>query len=121
MEDKVIKGLLQAEKLVQKIKKKVKRNDLDYTIQAVIDSTNPSVVKYAVRITPINEATGPLVFVADSVKELQEKLQYRLDNGLDETELQINYHESMVKNIENTLEFHRSRAEELKNKKEGEE
>lgn len=121
MEDKVKKSLLEAEKLVQKIKKKVKRNDLDYTIQYVMDSTNPSVLKYALRITPINEALGPITIVADTGKELLEKLQYRLDNGLEENELQIAYHESMVKNLENTIKFHKERAEALKKEEKGEE
>lgn len=113
MEDKVVKGLLKAEKIVLKIKKKVKRNDLDYTIQAVIDSTNPGVVKYAARITPLNEATGPLVFVADSIKELQEKLQYRLENGIDEKDITLKYHEAMVKNLTNTLSYHEQMVEDI--------
>lgn len=120
MEDKVVTGLLKAEKLVQKIKKKVKRNDLDYTIQAVVESINIGEVKYAVRITPINESVGPMVFVADSVKELNEKLQYRLDNGLDADDIEINYHESMLKNLSNTFDFHKMRIEQINKLKEEE-
>lgn len=121
MEDKVKKGLLEAEKLVQKIKKKVKRNDLDYTIQAVLDSTAPGVVRYAVRVTPINEAVAPMVFVGDTIQELHDKIKFRLDNGLDEKEIELNYHESMIKNIEKTIEFHKARVEELKEEDEQDE
>lgn len=120
-EDKTTKSLLEAEKLVQKIKNKVKRHDLDYTIQAVIDSTTPNTIRFAVRVTPLNEAVGPIIFVANSGPELLEKLQYRLDNGLDEDELMINYHESMVKNVEKTLKYHQDKIEELNNKEEEEE
>ena len=121
MEDKITKGLLQAEKLVQKIKKKVKRNDLDYTIQAVVDSTAPSTIRYAVRITPINEAVGPMVFVANSIQELHEKLEYRLENGLDQEDLEVKYHEAMIANLTKSREFHEERVKELKIKEEGEE
>ncbi len=117
MADKTINGLLKAEKLVNKIKKKVRRNDLDYTIQAVIDSTAPGVVRYALRITPINEALGPMVFVANSIEELHEKLQYRLDNGLETEDIEIAYHEAMVKNLQSTIGFHETRVDELKKQK----
>lgn len=113
MEDKTKKSLLEAEKLVMKIKKKVKRNDLDYTVQAVLDSTMPSTVRFAVRITPINEATGPMIFVANTGKELLEKIQYRLDNGLDETEIQKDFHKFTIANINKTIEYHEEALKKL--------
>jgi len=114
MEDKTKKSLLEAEKLVMKIKKKVKRNDLDYTIQAVLDSTMPGQVNFAVRITPINEASAPMIFVARTGKELVEKMNYRLENGLDEVEIQKDYHKFSIANIQKTIEYHEEQLEKLK-------
>lgn len=119
--DEVKKSLLEAEKLVVKIKKKVRRQDLDYTIQYVMDSTNPGVLKYGLIITPINEATGPMKFVASTGKELLEKLKYRLDNGLDQVEMQKDFHKFTIANIKKTIQYHEEQLKVLEQQEQEEE
>ena len=53
--------LLKAEKLLIKIRKNLKRNDLDYTLQISMNATQPGKLRYAAQINPpVDQPFGQL-------------------------------------------------------------
>lgn len=112
--DNIKTTMLKAEKLAIKIKKQLKRYDLDYTIQVSVNSTRPNKISYALQITPPAEGLGPVTFVThDDAKEFLEKIEAQT-RKIDIEFVEIAYHEAQIKSSEHNIELHKNRIEELK-------
>lgn len=108
MTDTIKTTLLEAEKLAIKIKKKAKRNDLDFTVQVSISSNDPKQTYFAAQITPFAEGIAPQTFIAKTGEELINKMQAALDGKVSPSQIERAYHESQIAHAKRTIEFHES-------------
>lgn len=106
MADTIKNTLFAAEKLAIKIKKKARRNDLDFTVQVSVSSNDPKSVYYAAQITPFAEGIAPQTFIAKSGQELLDKMQAALDGKVSPSDIERAYHESQITHAKRTIEFH---------------
>ena len=112
--------MLEAEKLAIRIKKKLKRNDLDFTVQVSLSSNDPGKIYYATQITPVAEGIAPMTFIAPNGDELIAKLKDALDNKLDPEQVEKAYHESQIHHANRTIKFHEERIKEIEEPEEEE-
>lgn len=90
------KELLRARNLVNKIIKKFKRSDLEYTIQASISSVHPDKVVYCAQIEAPANGLAPLTWICNSKEELIEKLTLS-EKGLNQKAVEKAYIEAEIK------------------------
>lgn len=108
------KDLQKLEKLAIKLVNKLKRRDLDYTIQASINSTDRTVVRYAVQITSPANGLMPITFIGLTPEELFDKIKVATKN-IDYDKVEEAYHEAQILACERTIQGHKERIEEIKN------
>lgn len=120
MVDTIKNTLLEAEKLAVKIKKKAKRNDLDYSIQISVSAADPKTIYYAAQITPMAEGIAPQTFIAKDGDQLLKKMQDALDLKMSASQIEKAYHEAQMKHAERTVAYHKESIEKL-DKEENEE
>lgn len=110
---KDIKEVMQkAERLAIKIKKKIKRNDLDFSVQVSVSSQDPGTVYYALQITPVAEGIAPMTFIDPDADKFIEKIEKQLEN-LDPTMVEKEYHKAQITHAERTITFHKERITEI--------
>ena len=107
------KELKKARTLVNKIVKNLKRNDLDYTIQASISSIHPDRVVYCAQIESPANGLAPLTWICNSKEELIEKLTLS-EKGLDQKAVEKAYIEAEIKRAKEKQEFFEEKLVELK-------
>ncbi len=119
MQKELEKDLKKIEKVVVKLVNKLKRSDLDYTVQASINSTDRTVVKYAAQITPPAEGLAPITMISLTSEELIDKIKVATKN-IDYEKVEQAYHEAQIQACERTIKGHKERIEEINslNKKE---
>lgn len=106
--------LQKIEKKLVKLRNKMGRKDLEYLVQVSINSTDPTVVRYAVQMTPPAEGLAPITFIGNTVAELVERIE-AATKGIDLTEVEKAYHEAQVVACERTIAHHKERLEKLNN------
>ena len=100
------KDLLQAEKTVKKILRKVFKNSLlDYSVQATISSMTPGKIKYGVFISSPSRHIQDITFMFESFEELDKTLQECLKEW--------NYADIQKTELESRANSFRSRAEDM--------
>ena len=104
--------MLKAEKLAVKIKKKVKRNDLDFSVQVSVSSQDPKKIYYALQITPIAEGIAPMTFIDSDADEFIAKIERQLEN-LDPNLIEKEYHKAQITHAKRTITFHEERITEI--------
>lgn len=113
MSDTIKQTMLKAEKLAIKIKKKIKRNDLDFSVQVSLSSQDPGKIYYALQITPVAEGIAPMTFIKQSEEEFIEAIEAQLEN-LDAQVIEESYHESQIAHAKRTITFHEERIKSMK-------
>ncbi len=114
------KDLRKLEKGLLKLRNNLKRADLDFTVQASINSTNPHVVIYAASMTAPAAGLAPLTFIASSTEALYEKIK-AAQKHIDYDAVELAYHEAQIQSCNKTIEGHQDRIDELKNQEREEE
>lgn len=112
MADKITQNLQKIEELVVKLINKQPRKDLDYTVQASVNSTHPKKVTYAVQITPPAEGLAPVTFIKDSVDELCEAIKAATKH-IDYKEIEKAYHKAQIEACKRTIIGHEERIAKL--------
>lgn len=112
MNDSIKQTMAKAEKLAIKIKKKIKRNDLDYSVQVSMSTSDPGQLYYALQITPVAEGIKPMTFIDKSPTAFIEKIEARLED-IDAEKIEIAYHESQIAHAKRTIEYHEESIKEL--------
>lgn len=104
--------LRQLEKAFAKLRNKLKRADLDFTVQVSISSTEPGKVYYAAQMTPPASNLAPIRMIAESAQELLAKIEVAVEN-IDYRAVEIAYHRAQMESCDRTKLGHQERIEEL--------
>lgn len=110
------KKFAEARKLVNKILKKVNRNDLDWTVQASISSIESRGITYSCQIQSPNSVLQPMTFVKSSWEELKKSLEACAES-MDTDDIVLAYHLAEKKRSEDKIKFHEEMIKELEEKK----
>lgn len=98
-------------KIVNKILKNLKRNDLDWTVQFSINSVDNG-IRYCAQISSPANGLQPITWVCNSYEELKEQLELSA-KGLDQEAIDKAYYEAEIIKAETRIEFYRERLTEL--------
>lgn len=105
--------LLSLEKLANKvIRKSLKNNTLDYTIQFTMSSLEPGKVKYACQITSPAQGVQPITFIFDDYKTLESALK-KAAKDLNPREVEIAFHDNRINTLRNKADQHQARKDQL--------
>lgn len=105
------KSLKLARNHINKIVKNLNRNDLDWTAQVSISSTEPDKVKYCAMIEAPANGLQPITWVCNSYDELIEKLKIS-EKGLDQDAVMKAWHEGEIARAEALIKYHKEALEE---------
>lgn len=106
--------LKKIEKFVLKLRNKMKRADIDYTVQLSRNSADPGKIRYAISMTAPANGLAPVVFIADSSDEIIEQLKASAKK-IDYAAIEIAYHEAQIEACKRTILGHEERIEAIKN------
>lgn len=99
------KNLEKARKILNKIIKKLGRNDLDWTVQLSINSTRPDRINYCAQIEAPANGLQPITWVKDSWKDLEESL-LKAEKGLDQEAVEKAWHEAEIQRAKALIKYH---------------
>lgn len=106
-----LKDIRKAEKAVVKLRSKLKRVDLNYTVQVSVNSTDPTKMAYAAQMTSPAEGLAPITFISyESIDDLVEKIKLAT-KGIDYKEVEKAYHAAQIEACHRTIAFHNERLE----------
>lgn len=117
MKDNIKQTIYEVEKLAIRLKKKAKRNDLDFSVQVSLSTADPGQIYYALQLTPVADGVAPMTFIKKSPEELIEAIKAQLDN-IDEVAIEKAYHEAQIAHAKRTITFHEERIDEITTKDE---
>lgn len=105
--------MLNLEKLVKKvIRKSLKDNTLDYTVQVAVSNLEPGKVKYAAMISAPAKGVQPITFVFENYKDIEASLK-EAETGIDKKKVELTFHESRINTYESKIEQHKERMKQL--------
>ena len=114
--DKTTNDLRRVERAMNKLKRKVKRSDLDYNVQFSVNSVKPSATAYSAQMTPLAVNLRPATFISYvSVDDLVAQIEAFTEH-LDWDKMEEAYHNGQITAAKKTIEGHEEALEELKNK-----
>lgn len=106
--------LKKIEKATVRLRNKIKRADLDYTVQISIASTDPTVLRYAAQLTSPAKGLAPITFISLSVDDLVKKIK-EATKHLNYDEVEIAYHKEQIEACKRTITGHEEAIEAIKN------
>lgn len=110
--------LQELEKLVKKvIRKSLKDNTLDYTVQITTSSLEPSKVKYAALISSPNSGVQPITFIFDNFNDLKAAL-VESETEIDKKKIELTFHKSRINTYETKILQHKERIVKLESDEE---
>lgn len=105
--------LLKLEKLTKKvIRKSLKNNTLDYTVQITTSSLEPGKLKYACHISSPASGVQPITFVYDSFDLLVAALE-ESEKEFNPQKVEVAFHESRINSYKGKIAMHEKRVETL--------
>lgn len=110
--DETLTIIANAEKALVKLRNKLKRVDLNYTVQVSVNSTQPTKISYAAQMSPPAEGLAPVTFIADTGDELIEKIK-EATKHIDYGEVEKAYHQAQIQACERTIEVHKQRLTDI--------
>lgn len=101
--------LLELEKLAKRvIRKSLKDNTLDYTVQMTMSSLEPGKVKYAAQISSPAKGVQPITFIFDTYEDLKSSLT-EAEKEIDKDKVELIFHQSRVNSLETKIQAHKER------------
>lgn len=101
------------QKTIKKIiRKSLKDNTLDYTVQISMSSLEPDQIKYAAQISSPAKGVQPITFSFNTFKDLEAALEKSVDE-INREQVELVFHENMVNSLENRIEAHKSRIKQI--------
>lgn len=105
--------LLKLEKITKKIiRKSLKDNTLDYTVQITVSSLNPGKLQYACQISSPAGGVQPITFIFDDYKTLESSLE-EAEKELNPLKVEIAFHKNRINNYKNKTAQHEERVKQL--------
>lgn len=105
--------LRKLERLVGRvIRKSLKDNTLDYTVQMTVSSLEPGKVQYAALISSPAKGVQPITFVYDTYELLEAALKESVE-GLDPRKVEVAFHENRINSYKNKIDQHQERVDKL--------
>lgn len=105
--------MLKLEKLVKRIlRKSLKDNTLDYTVQITTSSLEPSKIKYAAQISSPTKGVQPITFIFDNYNDLEASLK-EAEKEINKKVVELTFHESRINSYKSKIEQHEARIKEL--------
>lgn len=104
--------LREMERAFAKLRNKLKRADLDYTVQVSINSTDPQTVVYACQMVAPANNLAPIRIIATSASELMAKIKVATEN-IDLKAVEIAYHKAQIDACDRTKLGHQERLAEI--------
>lgn len=105
------------EKEILKIKKNLKNNQVDWTVQVSKSSLRPESVAYSAQIEAPANGLQPLTWVKDSAEELYNALKETADKGVKAIDVELAWHEAEIKRAEQLIKAHKMKIEEIHEEK----
>lgn len=107
--------LQKIEKAVVKLRNKLKRPDINYTVQISVNSVDPSKVSWAAQLTPPADSLAPITFIDyTSADSLVEQVKATTKN-IDLDKVEIAYHKAQIEACDRTKKAHEERIEAIEN------
>lgn len=94
------------------MRKSLKDNTLDYTVQYSVSSLDPGKIKYAAMISSPNKEVQPILFSFDS-NEMLEQALLEAEKEYSPQKVEIAFHESRINTYKSKIEQHEARKAEL--------
>lgn len=116
MKDVIADQLRKAERATVRLRNKQSRADLDYTVQVSISSVDPTVVRWAMQMTPPAEGLAPITVIALTPEDLIEKIK-SYTKHIDLEDIEKAYHKAQIEACKRTITGHEERIKELENPK----
>lgn len=104
--------LKKIEKQLVKLRNKVRRADLEYTVQISVSSADPTVIIYAAQMTAPAKGLAPVTFIAKSADELIAQIKVST-KYMDYDKVEIAYHKAQVDACYRTIQGHEDRIKEI--------
>lgn len=115
MAKQTLTELQKVEKAMNKLRNKLKRADLDYTVQVSITSIAPTEIVYAAQMTALANGLRPATFIShESIDDLVSQIK-GFTETLDQVVLEKAYHEGQIIAARNTILGHEDAIKELEN------
>ena len=99
------KNLEKARNILNKIIKKLGRNDLDWTVQVSIHSLRPDKVNYCAQVEAPANGLQPITWVKGSWDELLDALK-KSEKGLDQEAVEKAWHEAEIERAKALIKYH---------------
>lgn len=90
------------------IRKSLKDNTLDYTVQFSLSSMDPGNIKFACQITSPAQGIQPITYIFDSYKELEAAL-IESETELNPRKVEIAFHDNRINTYKNNIKQHEDR------------
>lgn len=101
--------LLSLEKLVKKvIRKSLKNNTLDYTVQISVSSLEPGKIKYSTMISSPASGVQPVLLTYDNFELLEEALKVA-ETTYNARNVEIAFHENRINTYKSKVAAHEAR------------
>lgn len=105
------------EKEILKIRKNLKNNQIDWTIQVSKSSLRPESVAYSAQIEAPANGLQPLTWVKDSADELYNALKETAEKGVNAIDVERAWHETEIKRAEQLIKAHKMKIAEIDDEK----
>ncbi len=106
------KDLRNAEKAIVKLRNKLKKVDMNYTVQVSISSTDPTTVIWQALVTPPANSLAPISFIEKSPGDLIDRIK-ATTKAVDLEAVDKAYHESQIEACKRTIKGHEEYIQEL--------
>ena len=101
------------EKTVKKIiRKSLKNNTLDYTVQISISNLEPDQVKYAAQISSPAKGVQPITYSFNTFGDLQNALEASVQE-INREQVELVFHQNMLTSLENRIRAHKERIKQI--------
>lgn len=105
--------LLKLEKVVKRvIRKSLKNNTLDYTVQITVSSLEPGKLQYAAHISSPASGVNAITFVYDTFDLLLAALK-EAEKEFNPQKVELAFHANRINNYKNKIKQHEKRVETL--------
>lgn len=98
------------EKVAYKLRNNMRRADIDFTIQASRNTTDPGITRWALSMTAPANNLAPIVFIALTPEDLIKQIKGSIKN-LDHAAVEKAYHQAQIDACERTIAGHKERIE----------